>query len=144
MDEALLFISGSSSGDANGGNGYEVIDYHFSSERDIDKKGQPASAVKAMVIEVEVYSSISGADLIGTMFDSYQRCSGRIEFYTNDPSGGRTKYKTLKFENAHMFKYAESFNRNLKRRMTETIGLTAGKVDIEGTSYTQEWVRSGQ
>jgi len=136
MEEAKFFISQSSGGSEN--EGYEVIDYDFQSERELDKRGAPGSKLKSFIIGVEIYSSKSKSDMLGRMFNQYEKVKGRIDFYGND-SGSRKKYKTVKFENAHIFSYSENFVKNQQRRLTERISITAGKVDVEGVSYSQNW-----
>src|ERR1700733_13841822 len=123
MEEAKFYISQSSGGAEN--EGYEVIDYDFQSERELDKRGAPGSTLKSLIIGVEIYSSKSKADMLGRMFNQYEKVQGRIDFYGND-SGSRKKYKTVKFENAHIFSYSENFVQNQQRKLTEKILITAG------------------
>jgi len=146
MDQLILYIDGKLSGDKHNDDGFEVIQYSFHSDREIDQKGQPASKQKSMIIELEVYSMRSSGNMIEILIDQQKKVKGRIEFFTNDPGGGRVKFKTLKFESAYIFKYSEklsghrlTMNLGDFSSMTEKISLTAGKVDVEGASYSHEW-----
>jgi type VI protein secretion system component Hcp len=139
MDKALLFISGNQSGEGDN-DGFEVLSYNFSTEREFDKKGMVSSVLKAMLLEVEIYSSKGKAIAIGHMFNMYELVKGKIEFYTNDPgSGASTKYKTIKFEDGHIVSYSEHFEALSHRSMTETFTISAGKIDAEAGSYSHEW-----
>jgi Hemolysin coregulated protein Hcp (TssD) len=139
MDKVLLFISGNKSGSLDS-DGYEVLSYNFSTEREFDKKGLVSSALKAMLLEVEIYSTKGKAIAIGFMFNMYEQVKGKIEFYTNDPgSGASTKYKTIKFEDGHIVSYSEHFEASSHRSMTEIFTISAGKIDSEAGSYSHEW-----
>jgi hypothetical protein len=148
MDQLIFYLDGYDSGDNQFDGGYEVLQYSFSTEREIDKKGQPTSAMQAIVIEVEVYSFRAKGNMIGILFNQSKPVTGKIDFFTNDPKGGRTRYKTMKIEKVYIFRYAESLaghkltNRGADSRgMTEKLSLTAGKVDVEGSKYSHDWTR---
>ena len=54
MDKALLFISGSQSGNADN-DGFEVLSYNFSTDREIDKRGLVVTSLKGLLLELEIY-----------------------------------------------------------------------------------------
>jgi Hemolysin coregulated protein Hcp (TssD) len=139
MDNALLFISGNRSGEADP-DGFEVLSYNYSTEREFDKKGLVSSVLKAMLLEVEIYSVKGKSAMIGMMFDMYQKVKGRIEFYTNAPEGGSTKYKTIKFEEGHVISYSEHFEAISNKSMTETFTISAGKIEVDSGSYSHDWI----
>jgi|GEM_PF-6274971 hypothetical protein len=138
MEEALLFITGSVSGSGNQ-DGYEVKSYRIDTNREISKDGQPHSALRAITIELTIYSIDNKSEVIGILFEMYQVVSGRIEFYANDNSGAKKKFKTVKFDKAHIVKYSEQFSFGEQSHMMETFTISAGKLDVDGRSFSSTW-----
>jgi hypothetical protein len=146
MEHARFYIAGKATGSAGSGDdnpsgGYELLSYKFSTSREHDKKGQPATALMALMIEVEIYAYAGGSVLIGMFIDMYQQVSGNIDFYRNDHTGGNAKYRTTKFENAYVVGYEEQFEYNVKKQMIIRLVISAGKIDEEGNGITHDWVK---
>jgi type VI protein secretion system component Hcp len=146
MEHARFYIAGKAtgsagSGDDNASGGYELLSYKFSTSREYDKKGQPATGLKALLVEVEIYAYAGGSVLIGMYIDMYQQVSGNIDFYRTDHTGGNAKYRTIKFENAYVVSYEEQFEYNVKLPMTIKLVISAGKLNEEGNNISHDWAK---
>lgn len=131
---AVLNLSSKRSGDIGS---FDVLDCRFRIDRSISTNGQPVTELRAAIIKLQIIAS-ENAILIGSLFDTTDQVKGSIEF--KDADGGKT-FKTLKFDAGYIIKYAELFNAFSNDPMIVKFNISAGTVELDGTSHSYEWAK---
>lgn len=113
-----------------------VVDFSYSLSRDYDPTGRPSGGVRGGVIQITTESS-SKNDLFAWMVAPYKTKSGAIRIADEKSEGGAMK--TIKFDEAYIVEYSESFHWQGGDNMMESFTITAMKIDIEGAEHKNEW-----
>ena len=113
-----------------------VVDFSYSMSRDYDPTGRPSGNVRGGVIQITVESS-GKPDLVAWMVDPFKTKSGTIKIEDETQAGA--SLKEIKFEDAYIVQYSESFHWQGGDNMMESFTLTAKKIDIGGAVLENEW-----
>lgn len=113
-----------------------VVDFTYSFSRDYDPTGRPSGGVRGGIIQLTVESS-GKPDMFAWMVDPYQTKSGVIKIMDETTAG--SSLKEIKFEEAYIVEYSESFHWQGGDNMVESFTISAKKMDIEGNPFENEW-----
>jgi hypothetical protein len=130
---AVLTLSSSRAGDIGT---FEILDCRFRIGRGIEPGGAPTSDVRAAIIKLKVVAT-GGEIIIASVFDSSDQVSGKVEYKADE----NTTFKTMKFEKSYIIKYGESFNAESNDPMIIKIHISAGTVELDGTSKSFDWAK---
>src|ERR1700754_821534 len=83
---------------------YDVLQFSFSLNRDVDAKGRPSSGVYGGTIHVEVESTEDTSVIESMVNSQYKPFSGKITFKKSEEDA---KMKELSFEDAYIIQYNE-------------------------------------
>ena len=113
-----------------------VVDFSYSLSRDYDPTGRPSGNVRGGVIQITVESS-GKPDLIAWMVDPFKIKSGVIKIEDETTAG--SSLKEIKFEDAYIVQYSESFHWQGGENMMESFTVSAKKIDIGGAVLENDW-----
>ena len=113
-----------------------VVDFSYSLSRDYDPTGRPSGNVRGGVIQITVESS-GKPDLFAWMVDPFQKKSGVIKI--EDEATAGSSLKEIKFEDAYIVEYSESFHWQGGDNMMESFTISAKKIDVGGNEIVNEW-----
>jgi Hemolysin coregulated protein Hcp (TssD) len=130
---AVLTLSSAKIGDIGT---FEVLECHFRIIRSTDPTGAPTSEARAAIIKLKVVST-GGEIIIASVFDSSDQISGKVEYKLDE----NTTFKTMKFEKSYVIKYGESFDATTDDAMIIKIHISAGTVELDGTSKSFDWAK---
>lgn len=130
---AILTLSSNRVGDVGT---FEILDCRFRITRAIDPGGAPTSDVRAAIIKLKVVST-GGEIIVASVFDSSDQVSGKVEYKADE----NTTFKTMKFDKSYIIKYGESFNSESNDPMIIKIHISAGNVELDGTSKFFDWAK---
>jgi hypothetical protein len=116
----------------------KLIECHYSLQRQTDFKGRPAEDVRGGSISFSLESTKDGT-FAEWMVEPYTTKSGSIEF--KDPASGAI-LKTVKFDDAYMVSYSESFHAADNQPMVESVVISAKKLTIGNAQHENEWPES--
>jgi hypothetical protein len=116
--------------------GVRVVDFSYSLSRDYDPTGRPSGNVRGGVIQITVEST-GKPDLIAWMVDPFKVKSGVIKIEDETTAG--SSLKEIKFEDAYIVQYSESFHWQGGDNMMESFTVSAKKIDIGGAVLENEW-----
>ena len=119
----------------DGGDPIEVISCSYSFGQALDDKGRPASNVHGGTINV-VIASPEKDELLGWMIDPYKKSQGSIVFNKIDQESSR---KELKFEEAYLVAFSESFQAESSEPMTASLSISARKITVGNSTYETKW-----
>ncbi len=117
---------------------YRILHCSYEITQETDAEGKPASVVRGGIINLDIESS-GDTKIAETMVDSTKRISGSIIFYKDDSNA---TMKELKFEEAYVVGYKESFNSTGDGPMTEHFKLSAWKITIGEMEFKKDWIES--
>ncbi len=113
--------------------GLLALSYHF--YRQVDDKGRPTTQVRRGEITVTIASddTLKG-HILAWMAQPDQEKAGEIVLYTG---GGNYKkpLKTVKFENAYVVDYCETYDHGNFLNIRETFTILAGKISVGDAKY---------
>lgn len=113
-----------------------VVDFSYSLSRDYDPTGRPSGGVRGGVIQITIESS-SKNDLYSWMVMPYKTKGGVIRIMDEKTEG--SSMKEIKFEDAYIVEYSESFHWQGGDNMMESFTISAMKIEIGGTEHKNEW-----
>jgi len=117
------------------GNEMRVLHCNYALQQDIDATGRPSSEVRGGTIHLEVEST-EATDQFEWMTDSYKLKSGTIKFYKRDEEAS---LKELKFTDAYLVAYSESFDAVGSNPMSESFTLSAKKIEMGNGAHENPW-----
>ncbi|WP_296151306.1 type VI secretion system tube protein TssD [uncultured Flavobacterium sp.] len=119
-----------------GGKEYTVLNVNYDLAQETDPTGRPSSVTRGgrMVIEVE---STGGTELFEWMTNNFERKDGSIVYVKRDTDA---TLKELKFTEAYMVKYKESFESTGRNPLTEIFTISAKKIQMGGGEFENQWV----
>ena len=113
-----------------------VVDFSYSLSRDYDPTGRPSGGVRGGVIQMTIEST-SKAELYDWIVAPYKTKSGVIKIADEKEEG--SWMKEIKFEDAYIVDYSESFHWQGGDNMMESFTITAKKLEIGGNPFENEW-----
>ena len=109
-----------------------TCDYSFSQE--IDQKGLPTSRVRGGIVDI-TFVSLDDAEILQWMISVEADKNGEIAFSGDN----NTKpFKTIKFKDARLIDYRESFSD--KSELMVTLSISARELSISGVKYKNDWL----
>lgn len=114
----------------------EVLKVEYALHQEADVEGRPSAITRGGKIEVMVKSLNDGnTDFFEWSCDPYTSKSGSIEFEKRDG----TNMKSLKFEDAYLVEYRESYDAVDENLQHEFFTISAKKIDIGGVYHENSW-----
>ncbi len=118
------------------GTEYRVLDASFDLHQIVDKTGRVSSEARGGKIDV-VVESTQETDLFEWMIDPYSHKDGSIIFKKRDSDA---TMKELKFKEAYMIDYTETFSSNTDKPMAIAFTLSAKEIELGNGKFSNEWV----
>lgn len=128
-----------------GGKTYEVLESKYIFAQPTDATGRPSAVVRGGKLTISLEST-SSTFFFENMIDSFQRLDGKLIYLKRDTNA---KMKEVKFEEAYVVEYAESFsgggvanangNDNEQTPAIETFTLSARVLSVEAATFTKQW-----
>ncbi|MFV0607391.1 MAG: type VI secretion system tube protein TssD [Niabella sp.] len=118
------------------GKEYRVLDASFDLHQVVDKTGRVSSETRGGKIHV-IVESTNETDLFEWMIDAYSHKSGSIIFKKRDSDA---TMKELKFTEAYMIDYNESFSSSNDVPMSISFTLSAKEIELGNGKFSNEWV----
>ena len=114
----------------------EVLKVDYALHQEIDVEGRPSAITRGGKINVLVKSLNDGnTDFLEWVCDPYTTKNGSFEFEKRDG----TNMKTLKFEDAYLVDYKESYDSMDENLQHEIFTISAKKIDIGGVFHENSW-----
>lgn len=114
----------------------DVVHLNYNLNQETDVEGQPTSVVRGGKISFQVKSTNDGnTELLEWMCDPYNFKGGSIEFLKRDG----TNMKTLKFQDATVVKYEETFNSLDETSQWEMVTISAKHIEIGAAVHENKW-----
>ncbi|WP_452219461.1 type VI secretion system tube protein TssD [Lacinutrix salivirga] len=118
------------------GKEYNVLNCSYELHQETDATGRPSSITRGGKIVLTVEST-ADTSLSDWMFNNFERKDGSVTFLKRDTDA---KSKELKFTEAYMVRYSESFDHSGDNPMAETIVISAKSIGIGNGEHINEWV----
>lgn len=119
-----------------GGNEYNVLNCAYEMYQETDDTGRPSSVTRGGKITFTVEST-ADTSLSDWMFNNFERRDGSVVFLKRDTEATS---KELKFEEAYMVRYSESFDASGSNPMAESFVISAMKIGIGNGEHENQWV----
>ena len=119
-----------------GGKEYNVLTCSYELYQETDPTGRPSSVTRGGKIKITVEST-ADTTLSDWMFNNFERKDGTITFLKRDTD---SKAKELKFSEAYMVNYSESFDNAGENPMAESFVISAKSIGIGNGEHINEWV----
>ena len=119
------------------GQTYPVLSASFSLDQQIDHKGKVTSHVRGGTISVSL-ASTGDTSLFDLAADDDKRVDGSIVFYKDD---GKSTMKELKFKQAYVVGYAESFAAYTTDPMNVSVTFSAESITLGDVEFNNSWVK---
>ena len=116
--------------------GIRVLSYDFSFSQEIDPSGLASSRVRAGLINLTI-TGINDTELVNWMLGRYDRKNGKISFFGINESGVPQESKSLKFEDAILVHYGESFTD--QSDMIINLSISCRKITLSNADWETEW-----
>lgn len=118
-----------------------VTDFSYSFDRDIDASGRPSGIIRGGTIAIKIESSKSAFLSTWMTLAQGKTKEGQIEIM--DDTDDEKPIKTIKFKDAYIVNYGESFSWQGGENMMESFQISAREIEIEGEGgpavYENEW-----
>lgn len=118
-----------------GGLEKNLIECHYSLQRQTDYMGRPSEEVRGGSIQFSLESSKDNT-FAQWVVDPYATQNGSIEF--KDPVAG-SLLKTISFEDAYLVSYSESFHSADSQPMIQTLVVSAKIIKIGDAELKNKW-----
>ena len=118
------------------GKEFNVLDCHYSLNQETDATGRPSSVTRGGKITLTVEST-GDTSLFEWMINSFERKDGSVVFLKRDSDA---TLKELKFSEAYLVNYSESFSSVGEMPLTETFTLSAKQIELGSGKHQNEWV----
>ncbi|MEZ5198035.1 MAG: type VI secretion system tube protein TssD [Bacteroidales bacterium] len=114
----------------------EVLKVDYALHQESDVEGRPSAITRGGKIDVMVKSLNDGnSEFFEWVCDPYTTKDGTIEFEKRDG----TNMKTLKFTDAYLVDYRESYDSIDENLQHEIFTISAKKIDIGGVYHENHW-----
>lgn len=115
---------------------YIILDCSYSLYQEVDATGRPSSVTRGGTINFSVEST---ADTFFSdwMFNNFERKTGSVIFLKRDTDATS---KELKFTEAYMISYSESFSGTGGMPMIETFSISAKSIKLGTGEHINDWV----
>ena len=123
----------------DGGADLRLLHCSYSLNRDMDPIGRPSSMVRGGTIQFEIEST-NDTSLNEWMVDQFTTKKGTVTFLKRDSN---TKMKEVKFENAYIVQFSESFDHVGENPMTIHFTVSAEKITVGNATHTNPWPKEG-
>ncbi len=118
------------------GKEYNVLNMNYGLIQETDPTGRPSSIARGGKIDITVEST-GDTELFELMTNSFERKDGSVVFYKRDNDA---TLKELKFTEAYVVKYRENYDSTGRNPLTETITLSAKRIQMGSGEHDNEWV----
>jgi len=120
-----------------GGQSFRVLTCEYSLSQPTDPRGRASAGVRSGLLRISLLGS-DYAMLTEWAVNPRKALDGEVAFY-NDIGG---TYKTLSFEKGYCVSYREMFSPHdgASASYMFDIGITAAKIDLNGTSHDNQWI----
>lgn len=115
---------------------YRIQSCSYGFHRSIDQHGKPQTRTQGGTVNVSVEST-TDTFLSDWMFNSFESKDGEIVFFKTDSDSAA---KTLKFTNAYLVDFQESFEAHGGMAMIANIVISAEVLGIGDGELDNEWV----
>ncbi len=118
------------------GKEFRVLDASFDLHQIVDKTGRVSSETRGGKINV-VVESTQETDLFEWMCNSYETKDGSLVFMKRDSDA---TLKELKFKEAYMINYTETFSSTNDLPMFISFSLSAKEIELGNGKFSNNWV----
>jgi hypothetical protein len=118
------------------GKEFRVLDASFDLHQIVDKTGRVSSETRGGKINV-VVESTQETDLFEWMCNSYETKDGSLVFLKRDSDA---TLKELKFKEAYMINYTETFSSTNDLPMFISFTLSAKEIELGNGKFSNNWV----
>lgn len=118
------------------GKEYNVLNVNYGLMQETDPTGRPSSIARGGKIELTVEST-GGTELFELMTNNFERKDGSVVYVKRDSDA---TLKELKFKEAYVVKYKETFDSTGENPLTETITISAKEIEMGTGVHVNEWV----
>ncbi|WP_346237423.1 type VI secretion system tube protein TssD [Niabella insulamsoli] len=119
------------------GQTYPVLSANFALDQQVDHKGKVTSHVRGGLISVSL-ASTGDTTLFDLAADDDKRVDGSIIFYKDD---GKSTMKELKFKQAYVVNYTESFAAYTNDPMNIGLTFSAESITLGEVEFNNNWVK---
>jgi len=114
----------------------DVVHMSYSLSQETDVEGQPVAVVRGGKMHFKVKSTNDGnTELLEWMCDPYTFKGGEIEFLKRDG----TNMKSLKFQDAILVEYEETFDGVNENSQFEVFTISAKHIEIGAAVHENKW-----
>ena len=116
---------------------YNVLDYAFYINRDVDRRGRPATEVFASMVEVTI-EAINNNDFAAWAINHYETNEGKFVFYNRDQA---STMRSLEFKDAYCVSYVEKYNNGNNSPFLIELKFSANEIILEpgGIEHINNW-----
>lgn len=119
----------------DGGTAINLLHCSYALRRDTDPTGRPSSGLYGGTVQFELEST-DDTSIVEWMSDPYKMKGGTVTFNKRDEDA---KMKELKFEDAYVIQYAESFDSTGENPMTISFVVSSKKLTVGNATHENEW-----
>src|SRR4051812_29835736 len=120
----------------SGGEEVNVLSMHYALKQETDPTGRPSSITRGGKITLTVEST-DKTKWFEAMCNNFERIDGSIVFIKRDSDA---TMKELKFTEAYVTQYEETFDHSSEKPLLETFTLSAKEIELGSGKHTNEWV----
>lgn len=113
-----------------------VLNCSYALKQETDQTGRPSSITRGGKITLTVEST-GDTSFFEWMTNNFERKDGSIVFIKRDTDA---TLKELKFKEAYLVDYKESFNSNGENPVIESFTLSAKEITLGTGTHVNEWV----
>jgi hypothetical protein len=113
-----------------------VLSCHYALKQETDATGRPSSITRGGKITVTVESN-EKTKWFEAMCNNFERINGSVIFIKRDSDA---TMKELKFTEAYVTQYEESFDHTNEKPLLETFTLSAKEIELGSGKHANEWV----
>jgi hypothetical protein len=114
-----------------------ILNHHFDLKQETDATGRPSSVTRGGKITLTVEAN-GETTFFEWMCNNFERKDGSIVYIKRDSDA---TMKELKFKEAYMVDYNETFNSTGENPVTETFTLSAKEIDLGNGKHVNEWIK---
>lgn len=114
-----------------------ILKHHFDLRQETDATGRPSSVTRGGKITLTVEAN-GETTFFEWMCNNFERKDGSIVYIKRDSDA---TMKELKFKEAYMVDYNETFNSTGDNPVTETFTLSAKEIDLGNGKHVNEWIK---
>jgi hypothetical protein len=119
------------------GKDISVLNLSYSLKQEVDPTGRPSSITRGGMITCTIEST-GDSTFFEWMTNNFERKDGSVIFIKRDTDA---TMKELKFTEAYLVKYEESFNSSNELPVTETFTLSAKAIEVGSGKHENEWIK---